>query len=160
MKGASRRPEQVAETVRSIVATALTTEIRDPRIGFTTVSRVQVTPDLSHAKIAVAVHGDEPEARAKALEGLKSCAGFLRSKVAKALSTRVVPELHFVIDDGLAHAARINEILAGLRDERVPEALPLAPDAASVEAGLGDPGTIASATESDVVAALPERGER
>jgi len=122
MKSASRRPEQVAETVRAIVATALAVEIRDPRIGLTTVSRVVVTPDLSHAKIAVAVHGEDPESRKKALEGLKSCTGFLRTKVAKALSTRIVPELHFEIDDGLAHAARINEILAGLRESGQPDA--------------------------------------
>lgn len=129
MKGASRRPEQVAETVRAIVATALATEIRDPRIGFSTVSRVHVTADLSHAKIHVAVQDEEPVARQKALEGLRSAAGFLRSKVAKALSTRIVPELHFELDDGLAHSARINAILAGLRTESEAAAGP-APDAA------------------------------
>lgn len=118
MKGPSRRPEQVAETVRQIVATALATEIRDPRVGFTTVSRVQVTPDLSHAKIAVAVPEEDPAARQRALEGLQSAAGFLRTKVAKALATRIVPELHFVLDEGLAHATRIDQILAGLREER------------------------------------------
>lgn len=116
MKGPSRRPEQVAETVRQVVAQALTGEVRDPRIGFVTVSRVEVTNDLSHAKIYVTVPGDEVE-QAKALAGLESASGFLRSRVAKTLSTRIVPELHFALDQGLAHAHRIGEILAGLKKE-------------------------------------------
>lgn len=117
MKAPSRRPEQVAETVRQVVASALAVgEVRDPRIGFATVSRVDVTNDLSHAKIFVSVPG-EPADRAKALAGLQSAAGFLRSRVAKALTTRIAPELHFEIDQGLAHAARIGEILAALKKE-------------------------------------------
>jgi ribosome-binding factor A len=64
----------------------------------------------------VSVPGEEAE-RTRALEGLKSAAGFLRSRVARALSTRTVPELHFELDEGLSHAARINELLEGLRRE-------------------------------------------
>ncbi|MEP6572143.1 MAG: 30S ribosome-binding factor RbfA [Gemmatimonadota bacterium] len=113
MKGQSRRPEQVAETVRQVVAEALVSEVRDPRIGFVTVTHVLVTNDLSHAKIRVSIMGENVD-KAKALEGLESAAGFLRSKVTRALSTRIVPELHFELDKGLEHAARINSVLAEL----------------------------------------------
>ncbi|HEX5387638.1 MAG TPA: 30S ribosome-binding factor RbfA [Gemmatimonadales bacterium] len=112
----SRRPEQVGETVRQVVADALAREVRDPRVGFVTVTAVRVSGDLSHARVLVAVPGDEA-ARTRALEGLMSAAGFLRTKVARALTTRAVPELHFELDEGLAHAARINALLDGLRRE-------------------------------------------
>ena len=116
MKGSSRRPEQVAENLRQVVADALAREIRDPRVGFVTLTGVTVTQDLSHAKIRVSVPGDE-DAKQRALEGLRSAAGFLRTRVAKALTTRTVPELHFELDRGLEHAARINEVLASLKQE-------------------------------------------
>lgn len=116
MKGSSRRPEQVAENLRQVVADALTRDIRDPRIGFVTLTHVTVTQDLSHAKLRISVPGDEA-AKQAALEGLRSASGFLRTRVAKALTTRTVPELHFELDRGLEHAARINEVLASLKQE-------------------------------------------
>jgi ribosome-binding factor A len=116
MKGSSRRPEQVAENIRQVLADALTRDIRDPRIGFVTLTGVTVTPDLSHAKVRISVPGEE-DAKARALEGLASAAGFLRTRVARALTTRSVPELHFELDRGLEHAARINEVLASLKHE-------------------------------------------
>ena len=89
MKGSSRRPEQVAETLRQVITDALTRgEVRDPRVGFVTVTGVLVTNDLSHARVMVSVPGDEAD-RTRALEGLQSAAGFLRSRAAKALTTRI-----------------------------------------------------------------------
>ena len=111
-----RRPEQVAETLRQVIAQGLAREVRDPRIGFVTVTGVLVTPDLSHARVMVSVPGEEAD-KARALEGLQSAARFLRSRAARALSTRIVPELHFELDKGLAHAARINELLEEIRRE-------------------------------------------
>lgn len=126
MRGGSRRPDQVAETVRQVLADALLRgEVRDPRVGLVTITSVEVTNDLSHAKLRIAVpapeEGESPETAAaegeKVLQGLRSAAGFLRSKVARALATRVVPELHFELDRGLEHASRINEILEAIRRE-------------------------------------------
>ena len=117
MRGASRRrPEQVAEIVRQVLAEAIGREVRDPRVGFVTVTRVDVSGDLSHAQVLVMAQGDEAE-RQRALEGLQSAAGFLRGKVAKALATRTIPELHFELDRGLEHATRINAVLADLKRE-------------------------------------------
>lgn len=115
-KSPKRRPGQVAEIVRQVLAEALAREIRDPRVGLVTLTRVDVSGDLSHAQVYVMVAGDEDE-RQRALEGLKSAAGFLRTKVAKELSTRTIPELHFELDRGLEHAARINAVLADLKRE-------------------------------------------
>lgn len=116
MKGSSRRPEQVAETLRQVITEALAREVRDPRVGFVTVTGVLVSGDLSHARVMVSVVGEDGE-KTRALEGLQSAAGFLRSRAARALTTRSVPELHFELDRGLEHAARINELLNTIRRE-------------------------------------------
>src|ERR1041384_6345329 len=107
MRGASRRrPEQVAELIRQVLAEALTRDVRDPRVGLVTLSRIAVSGDLSHATVFLMVPGDEAE-RERALEGLRSAAGFLRTRVAKALSTRITPELHFELDRGMEHAIEL-----------------------------------------------------
>jgi ribosome-binding factor A len=116
MKGSSRRPEQVGETLRQVITDALARQVRDPRVGFVTVTAVLVTPDLSHARVMVSVPGED-EHKARALEGLQSAAGFLRSRAAKSLTTRSVPELHFELDRGLEHAARINQLLNTIKQE-------------------------------------------
>jgi len=116
MRAPSRRPEQVAETLRQVIADALAREVRDPRVGFVTVTAVLVTNELSHARVMVSVPGEEAD-KERALEGLKSAAGFLRSRAARALTTRTVPELHFELDKGLEHAARINQLLDSIRQE-------------------------------------------
>jgi ribosome-binding factor A len=91
-------------------------EVRDPRVGFVTITGVLVSNDLSHARVMVSVPGEDPD-KTRALEGLQSAAGFLRSRAARALTTRTVPELHFELDRGLEHAARINELLNTIRQE-------------------------------------------
>jgi ribosome-binding factor A len=112
----SRRPEQVAGTIRQVIADALARELRDPRVGLVTVTGVLVTNDLSHARVMVSVPGDDAE-KAKAMQGLQSAAGFLRSRAARSLTTRTVPELHFELDKGFEHAARIEELLQSIRRE-------------------------------------------
>ena len=114
-----RRPEQVAELIRQIIGEALVGDVRDPRIQLVTVTRVEVSPDLSVARVYVVTHGDA-EAKEQSLQGLASAAGYLRSKVAKALTTRVTPELKFEIDRGVEHAARIDQLLADIRREEEP----------------------------------------
>ena len=116
MKGSSRRPEQVGETLRQVITDALARQVRDPRVGFVTVTAVLVSNDLSHARVMVSVPGEDA-AKSRALEGLQSAAGFLRSRAAKSLTTRSVPALHFELDLGLQHAARINELLNTIRRE-------------------------------------------
>jgi len=116
MRQPSRRPEQVAGTIRQVIADALAREVRDPRVGVVTVTGVLVTNDLSHARVMVSVPGDDAE-KAKAMEGLQSAAGFLRTRAARSLTTRTVPELHFELDKGFEHAARIEQLLQSIRRE-------------------------------------------
>lgn len=116
MRAPSRRPEQVAETLRQVITDALAREIRDPRVGFVTVTGVLVTNELSHARVMVSMPGEDAD-KERALQGLRSAAGFLRSRAARALTTRTVPELHFELDKGLEHAARINQLLDAIRQE-------------------------------------------
>ena len=106
----------MAETLRQVITDALAREVRDPRVGFVTVTGVLVTNDLSHARVMVSVPGEDEE-KTRAIEGLQSAAGFLRSRAARTLTTRTVPELHFELDRGLEHAARINELLNTIRQE-------------------------------------------
>jgi ribosome-binding factor A len=106
----------VAETLRQVITDALAREIRDPRVGFVTVTGVLVTNELSHARVMVSMPGEDAD-KERALEGLRSAAGFLRTRAARALTTRTVPELHFELDKGLEHAARINQLLDAIRQE-------------------------------------------
>ena len=85
MKGSSRRPEQVGETLREVITDALARQVRDPRVGFVTVTAVLVTNDLSHARVMVSVPGEDSD-KTRALEGLQSAAGFLRSRAARTLT--------------------------------------------------------------------------
>lgn len=116
MKKASHRPERVAELVRQTVGAFLTGDVRDPRIGFVTVTGVEVTADLSHANVRVSVMGTEEE-KARSLEGLASAARFLRAQLSQELRLRTSPELHFHLDRGLEHAQRIDQVLKTLRSE-------------------------------------------
>lgn len=116
-KGTSRRPEQVAESIRATVAEALLRgDVRDPRVGLVTISDVTVTRDLGHATIRVIPHGTSEEKDA-AVTGLQSAAGFLRRMVAHTLTTRIVPELHFELDRGFEYAQQINRLLDEIRHE-------------------------------------------
>jgi ribosome-binding factor A len=113
MRRSSHRSGRVAEAVRHVVAGFLTAEVRDPRIGFVTVTGVRVSGDLSHAWVSVSVMG-VPEERERSLQGLESAAGYLRAQLAKELRLRVVPEVHFELDKGLEHATRIERLLKDL----------------------------------------------
>jgi ribosome-binding factor A len=110
------RPERLGELIRQTVAAFLTGNVRDPRIGFVTVTGVEVSADLGHARVRVSVMGTDDE-RARSLEGLASAARFLRAQLARELPLRTSPELHFELDRGLEHASRIDEVLRRLKED-------------------------------------------
>ena len=117
MANEKRRPDRVAEAIREEVATFLAEDVKDPRVqGLVTVTGVDVTRDLRHAKVFVSVLGSDVE-RAATYEGLASVASHLRAHVGRALRLRLAPEIVFKEDQSVAHAARIESLLAGLRDE-------------------------------------------
>jgi ribosome-binding factor A len=99
------------------VATFLAESAKDPRIvGFVTVTGVEITNDLRHAKVFVSVMGSDSEKEAT-FQGLASTASHLRSRVGRALRLRVAPEFQFKEDDSVARAARIESLLAGIKSE-------------------------------------------
>jgi ribosome-binding factor A len=113
----SRRPDRVAEAIREAVAMFLAEGVKDPRVtGLVTVTGVEVTRDLRHAKVHVSILGSEVEKKST-MEGLQSVAGHLRAKLGRALRLRVTPELDFRYDDSIAHAARIDSLLEQIRTE-------------------------------------------
>lgn len=85
-------------------------EVRDPRVGLATITAVETSPELDHARIYVTTLGDEEE-RAEVLAGLASAAPFIRTQLSRRLHMRRVPELHFQYDRMLDEAARIEQLL-------------------------------------------------
>jgi ribosome-binding factor A len=108
--------------MREEIATFLANDIKDPRIlGLVTVTAVEVTRDLRHAKVFVSVLGSESQ-RAATFEGLAGVAPHLRGRVGRALRLRAAPEIEFRNDESIAHAAHIEQLLAQVRRDLPAEA--------------------------------------
>ena len=112
------RPERVAEAIHEAVARVLSSEVSDPRLRTVTITRCEITHDLSFAKIYYTVLGDadksEDEARIEAAQAFTRATPFLRSRVGQEVVLRTVPEIAFRYDKGTENAQRIEELLAGL----------------------------------------------
>ena len=113
-----RRADRVAEAVREVIAEMLLREIKDPRIGMVTLTTVELTDDLRHAKVFFSCVGDEA-ARQRSLSGLRSAAGFIKSQVTRRLQLRFAPEVTFVFDPTIEVADRLATLLkdAGSKGE-------------------------------------------
>ena len=106
----SARMRRVDEAVREVLSDAIAKDLKDPRIGFITVTAVKTSPDLRHARVYVSVLGDAP-AREASLEGLRSAHGFLQSAIASQLSIKRTPALTFHYDESVDRGMRINELI-------------------------------------------------
>ena len=116
MPSENRRPDRVAEAIRTEVATFLNQDVNDPRVvGLVTVTGVDVTRDLRSAKVFVSILGSDAE-RAATFEGLASVASHLRPRIGRALRLRLAPEITFKQDESIARAARIETLLSQLKD--------------------------------------------
>ena len=107
---ASGRMRRVDEAVRAVLSDAIATDLKDPRVGFVTVTGVKTSPDLRHARVYVSVLGDE-QTRQASLDGLRSAHGFLQRKVADELRLKHTPGLTFEIDESIDRGMRITELL-------------------------------------------------
>ena len=103
---------RVNEAVREVLSSRIAEGLKDPRIGFVTVTSVETSPDLRHARVYVSVLGND-EARAETLAGLQNAHGPLQSALARELRMKHTPELKFVYDDTVDKGMRINELLEG-----------------------------------------------
>lgn len=117
----SQRSDRVAEAIRREVGDLLLHGIKDERVreGLASVTDVEVSGDLRHAKVFVSVYGTEEEA-ALAMEGLTSAAGYMRGVVGRRLGIRHAPELHFELDRSLARGSRVIALLNSLKDGEGP----------------------------------------
>lgn len=106
------RMRRVDEAVRAVLSDAITQDLKDPRVGFVTVTAVQTSPDLRYARVYVSVLGDDEE-RADSLVGLQSAHGYLQRRVAGELRLKHTPTIEFAYDESVDRGMRIGEILAG-----------------------------------------------
>jgi ribosome-binding factor A len=107
---AGARMRRVNEAIREVLSARLAEGLKDPRIGFVTLTGVETSPDLRSARVYVSVLGSEPE-RTDALAGLRSSSGFLQAQLAAELRLKRTPTLSFVYDDSIDRGMRISNLL-------------------------------------------------
>jgi ribosome-binding factor A len=107
---AADRMRRVNEAVREVLSARIAEGLKDPRIGFVTVTAVETSPDLRHARVFVSVLGGETE-RSETLEGLESSHGVLQAQLARELRLKRTPTLQFAYDDSVDRSMRIDELL-------------------------------------------------
>ena len=112
----SHRSERVADLIRQELALLLEREVKDPRVGFVTVTRVMVTRDLRSARVFVTILGDEPQ-KQDSLKGLAAAQGFLRHELSQRLGLRHTPSLEFLLDKGVESEERIEQLLREIREK-------------------------------------------
>ena len=115
MSSNSPRARKMADLIREVVAQRLQKGLRDPRMGYVTITDVQVTGDLQHASIFFTVLGDETE-RADTAAALKAATGMLRTEVGRNITARLTPSLEFVPDGIPENAAAIESLLSEARE--------------------------------------------
>lgn len=118
--GQGSRPDRVADQIRSELAVLLSREVHDPGIGFVTLTRVHVSPDLQQARVSYTTLGDE-KARAASAKALERAAPFLRRQIGQRLRLKRTPELRFLYDDAVAGQDRIEQILKDLHAADTPD---------------------------------------
>jgi ribosome-binding factor A len=113
------RPDRVADQIRSELAMLLAREVHDPGIGFVTLTRVQITPDLGSARVLYTALGDDAT-RKKSQQALERAAPFLRRQIGARLRLKRAPELRFIHDDSIAGQDRIERLLNELHASEHP----------------------------------------
>jgi ribosome-binding factor A len=104
-----RRTDRINEQLRQEISLLIREEVRDPRVGLATITGVEASPELDHARVYVTALNDEQ--KEEALAGLRSAAPFIRGQLGKRLHIRRIPELHFQVDRKLENALRIEQLL-------------------------------------------------
>lgn len=107
---ASDRMRRVNEAIRQVIGDAVASDLKDPRVGFVTVTDVRTNADLSHARVYVSVLG-EPEAREATMDGLDSAHGYLQGRIAGELHLKRTPTLEFAYDDTTDRAMRLDALI-------------------------------------------------
>ncbi len=116
----AQRPERVQEAIRQEISKIVHDEIKDPRLGFITITGVELTRDLRHAKVYFSVLG-EAKAKHLALKGLKSAKGHIKGLLADRINLKFMPEIEFKIDESIERTQRIYSILDKIKKEKPDE---------------------------------------
>ncbi|KAF1084570.1 Ribosome-binding factor A [Sporotomaculum syntrophicum] len=114
----SHRPERLAEAIKKEMSDLLLNELKDPRIGFATITGVDVSSDLKYAKIYVSVLGNH-EQRVSTMQALTKAQGFVRTELGRRIRLRLVPEISFILDESLDHGVRVMELLEEVKSKDV-----------------------------------------
>lgn len=112
-----KRSDRVGELIKEEISNMLIHEIKDPRIGFVTLTKVILSNDLRKAKVFISILGETAE-REETFKGLLSAKGFIRGELGKRLTLRYIPELTFKLDPSVEYGARISQLLADLADNK------------------------------------------
>ncbi len=112
----THRQEKLGELIAAELSELIRTRLKDPRVGFASITHVEVSGDLRHAKVFVSVMGGTEE-QAATMKGLKNASGFLRHELASRLVLRFMPELTFKLDTSIAEGARILDLIAQVEQE-------------------------------------------
>ncbi len=110
------RSERVAELLLEELSWLIERECKDPRIGFVTLTAVECSKDLRHARIYVSIMGEDEE-REKSLRGLQNAVGFLKKRLGENLRLKTIPDLVFVLDTSLDRVRRIDELIKDIRKD-------------------------------------------
>lgn len=113
----TRRTQQVAEEIQRIIGTIIQFELKDPRVGFATVTSVTVSNDLQHARVHISVMGDDAQRR-ETMQGLQSARSYMRRRVGEELRLRLVPEIRLELDTSIDQSIRISQVLREVEEER------------------------------------------
>jgi len=119
----SQRTDRIDELLRQEIGGIVSREVADPRIGFATITKVETTPDLRHAKVWVSVIG-QPAERAASLAALRRAMPYVRRLLGKRLRLRRIPELHLRFDETTERGTRVLKLLSELESGQEPEAGP------------------------------------
>lgn len=111
------RVHRVGEQLKKEMSSIFQRELKDPRIGFVTVTHVEVTGDLQQAKVYISVLGSE-EQKENSLQAIAKASGFIRSEVGKRIRLRHTPELIFLFDDSIEYGSKIEKLLGELNKEK------------------------------------------
>jgi ribosome-binding factor A len=114
------RSARLAEQIQRDLSDLIRLEVRDPRVGLVTVTEVEVSRDLSHAKVFVTSLADAAQTE-HSLQALQHAAGFLRSRLAQSLKARIVPELHFVYDESVERGIKLSRLIDEAVESSPPE---------------------------------------
>lgn len=109
------RAQKMAEAIKEEISDIIASKLKDPRVGFTTVTAVETSKDLHYVTVHVSIYGDENQ-QMETMETLHNAAGFIRTELGSRIRIRHVPELRFVQDKALEHHARINELLREIKE--------------------------------------------